>query len=189
MEKHLGLDISTSCTGWAITCVEVGSPVSVELGHVRLDRHDGLMSKSDAMREELDQLHKKHSFTRIYVEENMQAFRPGASSAQTIMKLAKFNGIVSYLAYSVSGLDPISVNVNHARKSLGINLKREKECGISTKEQVHSWVRVHPLLLGYEWPCRLLGSGPRKGQTVPEPHIYDMSDAFVIALSGPIVVP
>lgn len=187
MEKHLGLDISTSCTGWAITSVEEGTPKCVVLGHVRLDRHDGLMSKSDAMREELIKLHKEHQFSQIYVEENMQAFRPGASSAQTIMKLAKFNGIVSYLAYQVTGIDPKNVNVNHARKSLGITLKREKECGISTKEQVHSWVKCHPLLSQYQWPCKVLNSGPRKGQTVMEPYIYDMSDAFVIALSGPIV--
>ena len=188
MEKHLGLDISTSCTGWAVTEVQNGETVSVTLGHVKLDKHEGLMCKADAMREEITLLHRKHQFSRIYVEENMQAFRPGASSAQTIMKLAKFNGIVSYLAYQVTGLDPQNVNVNQARKTLGISLKREKECGISTKDQVHSWVKCHPLLSSYVWPSRVLGSGPRKGQTILEPYIYDMSDAFVIALSGPLVV-
>lgn len=189
MEKHLGLDISTSCTGWAVSEVSGGETVSVVLGHIRLDTHEGLMQKADVVRAQLQSLHSAHGFTRIYVEENMQAFRPGASSAQTIMKLAKFNGIVSYLAYQVTGLEPQSVNVNQARKTLGIRLKREKECGVPTKEQVYAWVRAHPLLDQYCWPCRTLGSGPRKGQTVLEPHVYDMADAFVIALSGPIVSP
>lgn len=187
MERHLGLDISTSCTGWAVTEVHGGEAVSVTLGHVRLDNVEGLMQKADVMRSQLQSLHDEHSFTRIYVEENMQAFRPGASSAQTIMKLAKFNGIVSYLAYQVTGLDPQNVNVNQARKSLGISLKREKECGVPTKEQVHTWVRSHPLLSQYQWPSRTLGSGPRKGHVILEPYVYDMSDAFVIAMSGPIV--
>lgn len=187
MERHLGLDISTSCTGWAVTVVRDGAPVSVHLGHVRLDNIDGLMQKSDEMRSQLQALHDAHGFTRVYVEENMQAFRPGASSAQTIMKLAKFNGIVSYLAYQVTGLEPQNVNVNQARKTLGISLKREKECGVSTKEQVHAWVRSHALLTQYSWPSRTLGSGPRKGQVILEPHVYDMSDAFVIAMSGPLV--
>lgn len=187
MQIHLGLDISTSCTGWAVTEVHESVPVNVKLGHVRLDKYDCLMTKADAMRDALVQLHKEHRFSRIYVEENMQAFRPGASSAQTIMKLAKFNGIVSYLAYLTTGVTPKNVNVNQARKTLGISLKREKECGIPTKEQVFSWVKRHSLLDAYQWPSRVLNTGPRKGQTVLESCVYDMSDAFVIALSGPIV--
>lgn len=187
MEKHLGLDISTSCTGWAVTHVNEGVPVSVELGHVKLDKYDDLMHKADAMRLALSDLHKRYKFSSVYVEENMQAFRPGASSAQTIMKLAKFNGIVSYLTYQVTGITPQNINVNHARKSLGISLKREKDCGIPTKEQVYSWVKCHSLLKEYQWPSKILGSGPRKGQSVLESCVYDMSDAFVIVLSGPSI--
>lgn len=185
--RHLGLDISTSCTGWAVTDVVDGVTVGVTLGHINLEGHGDLIQKAGEVLSSLTQIHNQHCITHVYVEENMQAFRPGASSAQTLVKLAKFNGIVSYLAHQVTGVTPMGVNVNHARKALGINLKREKVCGVSTKDQVHEWVRQHPLLSEYEWPCRVISSGPRKGQRVLEHWVYDMSDAFVVALSGPIV--
>ena len=161
--------------------------MSVEMSHVKLDKIEGLFDKANAVKDAISLIHREHSLTRVYVEENMQAFRPGASSAQTLVKLAKFNGIVSYLAQQVTGTAPVNVNVNHARKALGIDLKREKVCGIPTKEQVHTWVRQHPLLRDYVWPTRVISSGARKGVEVLEAHVFDMSDAFVIALSGPLV--
>lgn len=185
--KCLGLDISTTCTGWAVTEVEDGSFTRAHLGKILLGNFDSLIDKANEVVHHLESIHRDHQIDRIYIEENMQAFRSGASSAQTLVKLAKFNGIVSYLSHRVTGLTPVSVNVNHARKILGINLKREKVCGISTKEQIYRWVSSHPLMLNYEWPHKKISSGPRKGQSVLEDYAYDMSDAFVIAMSGPVI--
>ena len=39
-----------------------------------------------------------HDIQKIFIEENLQAFRPGFSSAKTLLTLARFNGIVSYLS-------------------------------------------------------------------------------------------
>ena len=185
---HLGLDVSTSCTGWAITAVNgAGEITNVELGRIELDKENDLIEKSSVVLKILTDLAKCHNIQKVYVEENLQAFSSGASSAQTLLKLAKFNGIVTYLSYQATGVTPVSVNVNHARKVLGINLKREKVCGITTKDQIYGWVSAHPLLKDYQWPMKVISSGPRKGQSVLEKYVYDMSDAFVIALSGPIV--
>jgi Holliday junction resolvasome RuvABC endonuclease subunit len=186
--KCLGLDISTSCTGWSVTNTdESGNVIEVTLGKIILDEFDDLIGKANEVVKHLSVINSLHKIDKIYIEENMQAFRPGASSAQTLVKLAKFNGIVTYLSHHVTGLTPVAVNVNHARKILGINLKREKVCGISTKDQIYSWVSAHPLLVSYDWPHRVIASGPRKGQRVLESYVYDMSDAFVIAMSGPII--
>lgn len=186
--KRLGLDISTACTGWAV--VETDSRenvVQVELGHIPLSKFPDLVSKALRAESVLREIYSRHQVDELYIEENMQAFHPGGSSAQTIVKLAKFNGIVTFLCHQVTGLMPVDINVNRARKSLGIRLQREKECGVSTKEQVFRWVSAHPALAGYEWPHRVLGSGPRKGTEIMETHAYDMADAFVIAMAGPIV--
>lgn len=186
--KRLGLDISTACTGWAIADVDaLGNTTSVELGHIELSKIPDLISKALCAEKVIRALHEKHKFDEIYVEENMQAFHPGASSAQTIVKLAKFNGILTFLCHQITEKTPKNVNVNRARKSLGINLQREKLCGISTKEQVFRWVSAHTVMLGYSWPYKKLGSGPRKGETILEQYAYDMADAFVVVMSGPLV--
>lgn len=186
--KRLGLDISTSCTGWAIGEVgEGGETVRVELGAIHLSKEPDLISKALKAEAVLKELQARHRFDEVYVEENLQAFHPGASSAQTIVKLAKFNGIVTFLCHQVTGHVARDVNVNRARKALGLNLQREKVCGVPTKEQVLRWASSHPLLSNYEWPHRTLSSGPRKGQEVIEGHSYDMADAFVVLLAGPLL--
>lgn len=186
--KRLGLDISTACTGWAVAEVDdTGLVTQVELGHIELSKTQGLIPKALHAEKVIKSLQEKYTFSEVYVEENMQAFHPGASSAQTIVKLAKFNGIVTFLCHQITGLTAANVNVNRARKALGINLKKEKVCGVSTKEQVFRWVSAHSTMSNYEWPYKTLGSGPRKGTTILEQHAYDMADAFVVVMAGPIV--
>lgn len=184
--KRLGLDISTSCTGWALCEVDDSTVLKVELGHIPLTQHRDLISKSLHVERALCELHSRHNIDEVYIEENMQAFHPGGSSAQTIVKLAKFNGIVTYLCHHVTGKVPVDINVNWARRSLGIKLLREKDCGIPTKEQVFRWVHDHPNMIGYSWPYKTLSSGPRKGTQVLETYVYDMTDAFVVVMAGPI---
>lgn len=184
MTNILGLDISTSCTGWSILQTEGSDIKGVQIGSIDLKKKTELMDKSITARDHLHTVVKQYLPEYIFVEENAQAFRPGASSAQTLMKLAKFNGIVSYVAYCLSGVTPVNINVTHARKILGIKVQREKLCGVSTKDQVHSWVCAHPHLTNYPWPTRTMTRGPRKGQEVKLDSVYDMSDAFVIALAG-----
>ena len=88
---HLGLDVSTSCTGWAITTVNsTGEITSVELGRIELDKEIDLIEKSSVVLKILTELAKSHKIQKVYVEESLQAFSSGASSAQTLLKLAKF---------------------------------------------------------------------------------------------------
>lgn len=185
---HLGLDISTTCTGWAVTFHDqTGNVSGVELGRIELDEYPDLISKAEVVRIALVDISSRYKISKVYIEENLQSFSSGASSAQTLFKLAKFNGIVTYLAHQITEANPIAVNVNHARKVLGISLKREKVCGVTTKDQIYEWVSSHPLLSDYKWPVKTISSGPRKGKVVLEKYVYDMSDAFVIAMSGPLI--
>ena len=74
------------------------------------------------------------------------------------------------------------INANHARKTLEMNMKREKVCGVSTKNQVLEWVKNE--LPDYVWPMKTLKSGPRKGLSIEKPGCYDIADSFVVAKSG-----
>jgi len=175
----LGLDISTSCTGW---CLVDASGKLVKMGYVHLQKEKSSFAKAKKVRKILTDLNIDYDIERICVEENLQAFRPGLSSAKTLLTLARFNGIVSYLAQDEFCITPEFINVNAARKSLGIKIVRGKKAEKSTKEQVLDWVDSE--LKTFDWPVKILKSGPRKGQTILESSCYDMADAYVISRAG-----
>ena len=177
----LGLDISTSCTGWSIL-----SPVGslIDLGCIGLAKDETLYSKAERVKEELTRISREHKVSKIYIEQNLQAFRSGFSSAKTIDKLARFNGIISYISHMIFNIDPDFLNVNRARRSLGIKIVRKKDGGKPTKEQVLKWVTQDIAGTGFEWPKKTLKSGPRKGTEILMVECYDMADAYVIAKAG-----
>jgi len=115
--------------------------------------------------------------TDFFVEESLQKFRPGLSSAKTLTTLSKFNGIVCYLGRKIFDLDPVPINVNTARKTVGLKIPR----GSNSKQIVHEWVSSET---SFDWPTKILRGGPRKGQEVLIDACYDMADAYLIARAG-----
>ena len=174
----LGLDVSTSCTG---ICVISDSGELVKLDWVKLSKEKDLISKAQQLRNALENIRATYNITYIFIEEPLQRFSMGASSAATITKLASFNGISQYLCYSLFNITPELLNVTRARKSLNIKTMSKKKAGKSVKEQVFDWVSDY---LKYDWPTKILKSGPRRGQKVILDECLDMADAFVIAKSG-----
>ena len=170
-----GLDISTSCIG---ICTKDSKNQKVYFENFKPKGEDWI-DKSSATRNYFLNLVLDYEITKIYVEENLQAFRPGLSSAKTLMSLARFNGIVSFLVNDIFSVKPEFINVNAARKELGIKIDRKSD--LSTKEQVFSWVNERN---DFDWPTRILKSGKRKGQEVFCDEVYDMADAYVIASAG-----
>ena len=175
----LGLDISTSCIGWSLLNSEGGL---IDLGYIMLDKQKDLFCKAQKASEDISEISQQYDIIDIFVEENLQSFRSGFSSAKTLSTLAKFNGIISYIVYQITQIKPTFLNVNAARKSVGLKVIRAKDGGDPIKEQVIDWVTQN--LNGYSWPERILKTGPRKGMTVLQKGCYDMADAYVIALSG-----
>ena len=175
----LGLDVSTSCTGYSLMTSEGNL---IDLGYIRLSKLEDIFCKAQRVTEVINELHDRYHISDIFIEQNLQAFRPGLSSAKTLITLARFNGIVTYLCYLETGLKPEFINVNSARKAVGLKIIKQIKCGKTTKEQVLDWVDLK--LGGFGWPEKILKSGPRRGQTVLEPGCYDMADAYVISLAG-----
>ena len=173
----LGLDISTSCVGW---CILESDGSLAEMGYIPLSKEKDVFSKAKRVSDELSRLHISFPIENIFIEENLQAFRPGLSSAKTLLTLARFNGVVTYMCYQEFNLKPVNINVNSARKILGIKIKKKYEK--STKEQVIEWVDTK--LVNYKWPKKELKSGPRRGQIILDPVCFDMADSYVIASAG-----
>ena len=175
----LALDISTSCTGWCVFD-ENGLRGS---GYIDLSKHKGMYEKANRVKTELLNLTILFPFTRVVVEENLQAFRPGLSSAKTLMTLAQFNGVVRWICHSDINTKVDSINVNSARKTVGLKLDRKSKK--KTKEQVWDWVDVQNKADNNKivWPYKTLKSGPNKGQTRLCNEAYDIADAYVIGKS------
>ena len=175
----LGLDISTSSTGWSV----LGSDGTlIEQSYIRLDKINNTILKVSEIHSVLNYLKEKYEIKHIFIEENLQMFRPGLSSAKTLITLARFNGMVTLDSYNVFNIEPNFLNVNSARKLVGLKIDR-KDKSSSTKEKVLNWVDNN-LNKEFLWPIKILKSGPRKGTEVYENGCYDIADAYVIALAG-----
>lgn len=177
----LGLDVSTSCTGW---CIINDEEKVLDIGYISLSKFKNSYKKASVVEESLKQISKKYKIKKIFIEENLQAFRPGLSSAKTLSTLARFNGIVSLLSYQVFNVEPDHLNVNAARKSLGIKILKQSKCGKNTKEQILDWAKTQTENFEFEWPKKTLRAGPRKGLEIFDPVCYDMADAYVISRAG-----
>lgn len=172
----LALDISTSCTGYCL----FDEDELIDIGHIDLSKHKGLYEKAKQVKTRIFELGSKYRIHRVVVEENLQAFRPGLSSAKTLMTLAQFNGVVRWICHEHLFVEVVAINVNTARKSVGLKIDK-KDKSKTTKEKVLDWVSADDPSI--KWPTKILKSGPNKGQKRICNEAYDMADAYVIGKS------
>lgn len=167
--KFLGLDISTSCTG---VCILDQDKQLVFLDSIRLDKCSDFFLKCAEIKKYLDDLKKDHLIQNIFIEQDLQAFRPGLSSAATINTLARFNGAVTFMAYQTFMIRPDLINVTKARSAVGLKINH-KDKTKTTKDKVFDWVSSQ---IEFDWPKKKTGS--------IKTSCYDMSDAYVICSAG-----
>jgi hypothetical protein len=177
MSIILGLDVSTSNIG----IVLLGRDCLLHASNISMIKLEDQYDKANLFREKLRELSEKFAINHIHIEEPLQRFTRGMSSANTISTLARFNGIVSYITYDITGIKPELSNVTVARKVVGIKIPKKDP---NSKEIVLGWVKSNQEFSDYVWPSKELKSGPRKGQIVAEPGCYDIADAAVMAYYG-----
>ena len=184
-EYSIGLDISTSIIGMSLF---LGNKL-VKLMHVDLTKTKCMFDKASKFEEEFKQKiltdieGKDLNIRHIYIEDTLQSFSRGLSSARTLMQLSRFNGIVSNISFRITRIKPVFINVNTARKLLGIKI--DKNSDKDKKEQVMDWVGAD--LGGYDWPTKIISRGPNKGHVKYEKFCYDIADAYVICKAGIII--
>jgi hypothetical protein len=177
----LGLDISTSVTAYTVLDSErpPGQRLVLSEG-IHLSKIKDSYAKSCKVRDEFRKLSEKWKVDKIIVEESLQSFRSGLSSAKTLSALTRFNGIVSFFAQDIFEAPCERINVNSARSRLGIKIDRKSS--VSSKEQVRDWVMNHEDFKNFPWPTKTLKSGPRKGLTIYDVSCQDIADSAVMAL-------
>ena len=166
----LGLDISTSITGVTVLDND-GKVVFNEAWDFRNKKYfPTLFEKGFEIKELLYQLKKDYDITSVYIEQSLQSFRSGFSSAKTLSTLSRFNGIVSWLCYEAYELKPEYIAATTARKKCGIKIPK----GVKAKQVVIKYVvdNVPDVLIEYT----------KHGN--PKPQCFDMADSWVIARAG-----
>ena len=163
----LGLDISTSITGYTILD---GSGNLVEYGSIDTRKYKNFFTKVGVVEEKLISLRQSYAVQAIYIEQSLQSFRSGFSSAKTLSILSSFNGIVSWICYESYGIAPEYIAATSARKKYGIKIPK----GIKAKEVVIKYLIDFEPGFAIEYT--------RNGN--PKPYCYDMADSIVIARAG-----
>ena len=178
----LSLDISTSVVGICVLDSKTGE--LVKLTHKKLVKFEDEYEKADNFLS--DWIDPSWKVRRIYIEEAAKKFTPGFSSADTIMTLGRFNGILSYMVYQLFGVKPIMVNVRSARSKLNIKIDYKDKTS-STKDKVFLIVRT--LNPNFPWIIREAKTGQFKGQMIYDKVNEDMCDAWVLCRAGMLLNP
>jgi Holliday junction resolvasome RuvABC endonuclease subunit len=125
--RILGLDLSTTATGWAV--VDCVNPVQVwgqssarieAMGTIKTKK-GCLGSKFQVICEAVGELVEQHKPEHVRIEE-LTHFR----GADSVRALVGIQGAIRYHLWALHGLDVDMVRVSEARKTLGINQGRKK---------------------------------------------------------------
>ena len=166
----LGLDVSTSITGYTL----IKDDKIILNGAWDTRKYKDFFDKVTYVKKGLEQIHSKHGeqITAVYIEQSLQSFRSGFSSAKTLSTLSRFNGIVSWIVFDQYKIKPEYIAATSARKLCGIRVPR----GQKAKAVVLKF------LLDNE-PAFVLDY-TRNGN--PKPECYDKADSMVVAKAGVI---
>ena len=164
----LGLDISTSITGFTV----ISDSGDVLLcGHIELKKCENVFDKAKKVQDDLEKnVFSKHKIEQVWVEESLQMFSSGMSSAKTLATLTKFNGIVNWIVWDKWKIRPEYIAAVSARKEIGLTVSK----GQRGKDVVMKY-----MLDKEPWFVVELG----RTQKI-KPYFYDMADSFVIAKAG-----
>jgi hypothetical protein len=163
----LGLDISTSITG--ITLLDENGEVKV-MNAIDTRKYKNFFQKAEAVKKVLTDLSNSYKVEEIFIEQSLQSFRSGFSSAKTLSTLSRFNGIVSWMCYSLWSLEPQYLAATSARKLCGIKIPK----GEKAKPVVLQYVLDNEPTFMVEYT--------KHGN--PKPDSFDRADSWVIAKAG-----
>ena len=164
----LGLDISSSRIGF---CLINEKEDLLLVDEIKLKSSMSLEDRADIFKQKM-QIIKEHSeVDYVFIEQPFMAFSGGKTTAATMAKLQRFNGMCSYVVHSVFGSPAVLLQANKARGLVDLKIKR----GENTKLKVIEWVQE-------KYPTSFLVEYTRHGN--PKPGTDDKADAIVIANAG-----
>ena len=162
----LGLDISTTCVGYAFT----KDKKILDMGFIDIKKEKTPREKVFKVLGFLDNISYIDEVEKIYVEDNLSGFAGGRTSQQTIVKLAKFNAILCFVLEDTFEIEVKNINPMTARKNV---FGKARVKGIKAKEFVK--MKVEQMYDTSKW-CKETTRGNWDKRNI------DMYDGLVMAL-------
>lgn len=162
--KILGLDLSCSTCGWAVT----ENKIILHAGFTDISKVSTYKEKADLIIKALE----GWSFDKIIIEESLFGFAGGGTSQQVIIKLVKNKAVVGYILENHYGIKVESLHASTARK-LALGAARIK--GMKPKPYVKMMVEKM-----YDMTPWIVYNKIKN----PDKRMEDVMDAIVLALAG-----
>ena len=125
----LGLDISTSCVGYAFT----KDKKILDMGFIDIKKEKTPKDKVEKVLDFLNQSSYIDDVVDINIEDNLSGFAGGRTSQQVIVKLAKFNAVLCFVLEDMLDMEVHNINPMTARKKV---FGKARVKGIKAKDLV-----------------------------------------------------
>ena len=162
----LGLDVSTTCVGYAFT----KDKKILDMGFIDLKKFQTPKDKVFQTIEFLNENKHIDDIDVINIEDNLSGFAGGFTSQQTIVKLAKFNAVLCFVLEDVFEIEVQNINPMTARKFVFVKARIK---GIKAKDFVKG--QVEKLYETKKW-CKTTARGNWDKRNI------DMYDGLVMSL-------
>ena len=127
--KKIGLDASTTTVGYAF----VDDKTVIDIGFIPINKEKTIRDKVHVTLDAINELCPFKDVDKIYIEDSLSGFSYGRTSQQTIIKLAKFNAVLTYCLEFAYGEIVDGVNPMTARKHL---FGKARKQGVTAKDFV-----------------------------------------------------
>ena len=162
----LGLDISTSCVGYAFT----KDKKILDMGFIDIKKEKTPKEKVFKVLDFLNKSSYIDEVFTIYVEDNLQGFAGGRTSQQVIVKLAKFNAVLCFVLEDMMDMEVHNINPMTARKNV---FGKARVKGLKAKEFVK--MKIEEMYDTKKW-CKTTARGNWDKRNI------DMYDGLVMSL-------
>ena len=167
-KKILGLDVSTSRVGISVLDYDQNLFKSE---FIKLSSKDPLEERCLHLEKHLKINYNQYYIQEVYIEAPFVMFSGGKTTAMTMAKLQRFNGMVSWMVRNLYGVLATPIAANKARGLVGLKIKR----GENTKLKAIEWVQN-------EYPNDFVVEHTRFGN--PKPGTADIADSIIVARAG-----
>ena len=164
----LGLDISTTCVGYAFT----KDKKILDMGFIDIKKEKTPKEKVFKVLDFLNNNSYIDEVIDINVEDNLSGFAGGRTSQQVIVKLAKFNAILCFMLEEMFNYEVYNINPMTARKQV---FGKARVKGIKAKELVK--MKIEEMYDTSKW-CKETTRGNWDKRNI------DMYDGLVMSLYG-----
>ena len=158
----LGLDVSTSTIGFSFFSA---AGELLVIGYLELTKIKTLYKKAVEFKKLISYYLDQFNIIDLYIGAPLLRFSK-FSSANTLNRLAFFNGAISYLVFDLIKIEPNHVNATSARSRVVGKIPRNSKA----KEKIFNYVKEKEK--GIYWPTNT------KGNFIKQ--CYDMADSYII---------